>query len=62
MDTSSFSAHDFAFYVFLLAAVVAAVFIVKKITGCLVRSVLIILVAGVLAYVYLRFFSPSAAG
>ncbi|MCD8289360.1 MAG: hypothetical protein LUC26_05565 [Prevotella sp.] len=51
--------HDFAFYIFLLAAIVVAVVIVKKVAGCLVRTLLILATVALLAYIYLHFFAAG---
>ncbi|MCD8281792.1 MAG: hypothetical protein LUC22_00890 [Prevotella sp.] len=52
MDT-----HDFAFYVFLLLALATGVLVVKKITGCLLRSAVFAVVLALLAYIYLHYFA-----
>ncbi len=51
--------HDFAFYVFLLVAIVVSIVVLKKIAGCLLRSVVIIAVVALLAYVYFHCFAAT---
>jgi uncharacterized membrane protein len=43
---------NLVYYLFLLAVVILAVVIVKRIASCMVRSAVALLVALVLAYVY----------
>lgn len=43
---------SFTYYIFILAAIVVGVVIVKKITSCLFRTLFLAIIVGVLAYVY----------
>lgn len=42
--------HDsFISYIFILVAVVAAIYIIKKVTSCLIRSVVFVIAAAIVA-------------
>lgn len=41
---------------FVLVAIVVGLIIIKKISSCLVRAIVILLVVAVMAYIYLTFF------
>ena len=41
---------------FVLVAIVVGLIIIKKISSCLVRAIIILLVVAVMAYIYLTFF------
>lgn len=41
---------------FVLVAIVVGLIIIKKISSCLVRAIIILLVVAVMAYIYLSFF------
>lgn len=43
---------DFAYYVFCLVAVVVGLFIMKKITGCIIRAIVVAVVVALLAAIY----------
>ena len=40
------------YYIFLLVAIIVAFLIVKRVASCLIRSIVLIVLAAVLAYVY----------
>ena len=40
------------YYIFLLVAIIVAFLIVKRVASCLIRSIVLIVFAAVLAYVY----------
>lgn len=42
---------------FVLVAIVVGLIIIKKISSCLVRAIVILLVVAVMAYIYLTFFN-----
>lgn len=46
---------SFLYYVFCILALVAGVFLVKKITGCLIKSVVMLVLMAVLAAAYFWF-------
>lgn len=43
---------DFSLYIISIIALVVAVVVVKKITGCLIKSVLLLGIIGLLLYLY----------
>ncbi|WP_306570898.1 hypothetical protein [Hoylesella nanceiensis] len=43
---------DFSLYIIAIIALVVAVVVVKKITGCLIKSVLLLGIIGLLLYLY----------
>jgi hypothetical protein len=40
------------YYIFLLVAIIVAFLIVKRVASCLIRSIVLIVLVAVLAYVY----------
>lgn len=50
MDTS------FTYFLFVLVAIVVGVIVVKKIAGCLIKTVVLLLLVGLLAYLYFAYF------
>lgn len=44
--------ENIGYYLFMLAAIVVAFLIVKRVVSCLVRSVVLIVLAVVLGYIY----------
>lgn len=44
--------ENIGYYLFILAAIVVAFLIIKKVVSCFIRSVLLIVLALVLGYVY----------
>ena len=47
---------NFGYYLFVLAAIVVGIVIVKKVTGCLFRTVSLVVIVAVLYFVYRTFF------
>lgn len=47
--------NSYIYYIFLLVAVIVAFLIVKRVASCLVRSIVLIVLVAVLAYVYFTF-------
>ena len=47
--------EDIGYYLFLLAAVIVAFLIIKKVTTCLVKSIVGIVLLAVIAYVYFMY-------
>ena len=43
---------NIGFYIFILVAVIVAFLIIKKVTSCLIRSVVAVVLVAVLAYIY----------
>ena len=43
---------NIGYYIFLLVAVIVAFLIVKKVASCLIRSIVLIVLAGVIGYIY----------
>ena len=39
-------------YIFILVAIIVAFLIIKKVTTCLIRSIVLIVLAAVLGYIY----------
>ena len=47
--------ENIGYYIFILVAIIVAFLIIKKVTTCLVRSIVLIGLAAVLVYVYLMY-------
>jgi hypothetical protein len=47
--------ENIGYYLFLLAAVIVAFLIIKKVTTCLVKSIVGIVLLAVIAYVYFMY-------
>jgi hypothetical protein len=43
---------NIGYYIFLLVAVIVAFLIVKKVASCLIRSIVLIVLAVVIGYIY----------
>jgi hypothetical protein len=43
---------NIGYYIFLLVAVIVAFLIVKKVASCLIRSIVLIVLAAVIGYIY----------
>ena len=43
---------NIGYYIFILVAIIVAFLIVKKVTSCLIRSVVAIVLVAILAYIY----------
>ena len=50
---------DLHYYIFVLVAIIIGVVVIKKVTGCIVRLVVVLGLLAVLAYVYFTYFSAS---
>ena len=44
--------QNIGYYIFILVAIIVAFLIIKKVTTCLVRSILLIVLVAVLGYIY----------
>lgn len=44
--------ENIGYYLFILAAIIVAFLIIKKVTTCLIRSIVLIVLAFVLWYIY----------
>ena len=44
--------ENIGYYLFMLAAIIVAFLIVKRVVSCLVRSVVLIVLVAVLGYIY----------
>lgn len=47
---------NFAYYAFCLVAIVVGLFIMKKITGCIIRAVVVTVVVAALLAIYFMYF------
>ena len=47
-----FQMQNIGYYIFILVAIIVAFLIIKKVTTCLVRSIVLIVLAAVLGYIY----------
>lgn len=47
---------DFGFYVYVLIAVVVGFILIKKITTCLLRTIVLVLIVATLVYIYITYF------
>lgn len=48
--------ENFSYYIFCIVALIVGVFIVKKVAGCLIRTILFAVVIAALAAVYYLYF------
>ena len=44
--------ENIGYYIFILVAIIVAFLIIKKVTTCLVRSIVLIVLVAVLGYIY----------
>ena len=44
--------QNIGYYIFILVAIIVAFLIIKKVTTCLVRSIVLIVLVAVLGYIY----------
>ena len=44
--------ENIGYYIFILVAVIVAFLIIKKLTTCLIKSIVLIFLAAVLGYIY----------
>lgn len=47
---------NFTYYIIVLLAIVLGIVIVKKVTGCLFRIISLLIVIGILAFLYFTYF------
>lgn len=47
---------NFTYFIFILISVVVGVIVIKKITGCLIKTAILAIVVGILAYIYFAYF------
>ena len=50
---------DLHYYIFVLVAIIIGVVVIKKVTGCIIRLVVVLGLLAALAYVYVTYFSAS---
>ena len=50
-----------SYFIFVLVAIIIGVVVVKKVTGCLIRLVVVSMLLAILAYLYFTYFSAYAA-
>lgn len=48
--------ENFGYYIFCLVAIIVAFFVVKKITGCLIKTAILAVVVAALAVIYFMYF------
>lgn len=53
--------NNFIQYIALLLMVIVGFFVVKRLAGCLIRTVVTIILVAVLAFLYYKFFRGGAA-
>lgn len=51
--------QNLLFYALCLAAIIAIFLIVKKVAGCIVKTVLLLIVAAAIAFVYFAYFQQA---
>ncbi len=49
--------ENFGYYIFCLVAVVVAFIVVKKITGCLIKTAILVAIVAALAAIYYMYFT-----
>ena len=50
---------DLHYYIFVLVAIIIGVVVIKKVTGCIIRLVVVLGLLAALAHVYFTYFSAS---
>lgn len=48
--------ENFAYYVFLVIAAIVAVFVLKKVAGCLMKTIFLAVIVAVLFAIYFLYF------
>lgn len=48
--------ENFAYYVFLVIAAIVAVFVLKKVAGCLMKTIFLAVIVAVLLAIYFLYF------
>lgn len=51
--------ENFSYYIFCIIALVIAVFLLKKVAGCIIKSVVLAILLAVLATVYYLYFKGA---
>ncbi len=46
-----------SYFIFVLVAIIIGVVVVKKVTGCVIRLVVVMVLLAILAYLYFTYFS-----
>lgn len=49
--------ENFGYYIFCLVAMVVAFIVVKKITGCLIKTAILVAIVAALAAIYYMYFT-----
>lgn len=49
--------ENFAYYIFVLVAIIVGFFIVKKVATCLIKTLVTVIIVAVIAAVYWLYFS-----
>lgn len=47
--------ENFLYYIFCIVAFIVAVFVMKKVASCMIKSVIFVIIIGILAVVYFMF-------
>ena len=47
--------NSFAYYIFILIALIAGIIVVKKVTSCLIKTIALVVIIGVLALIYFMY-------
>ncbi|MCD8297812.1 MAG: hypothetical protein LUC88_09595 [Prevotella sp.] len=47
---------DFAYYIYCLIGLIVAIFVFKKVAGCLIRTIIFAIILAVLVAIYYYFF------
>ena len=55
MELINFSNQDIAYIVFAIIAVIVAFLVIKKVAGCLIKTVVFALLIAVMAYLYYQY-------
>ena len=50
-----------SYFILVLVAIIIGVVVIKKVTGCLIRFVVVSVLLAILAYLYFTYFSASLA-
>lgn len=47
--------HNFVYYILILIAIVVGIIVVKKVTSCLIKTIALVVIIGVLALIYFMY-------
>ena len=47
--------NSFAYYIFILIALIAGIIVAKKVTSCLIKTIALVVIIGMLAFFYFKF-------